>query len=114
MKGIKWIYRIVCALPLLAYLTYYSYIFRVMIFQGKNAFVGDPSSLGYNQHNQLVWWAFNNTFYGVLLWLAITLILYFTPYRIVLITKQHLKLFFGGVFCCLCWFVDPFMGWFLD
>jgi hypothetical protein len=115
MSIIKVIYKLLSLLPLLGCLVYYSYILRVMVFQGKNAFVGDPTSLGYKQHNQLVWWTLNHTIYGILGWVLITLIIYFSSFKTSLITKKNVKIFLGGASWYLGLFIlDPFMSWFFD
>ena len=112
---INFLLLLLCYIPYLDIIVYYSYVIRAIIKLGRIPSYDnpDPKTLGFTTHRDLVYTMDDIVVYGlgsfVLLWLIARALKQLT------LPKIHLKMYLIGIGIFVLYLVaDPFMTWFAD
>lgn len=114
-KLINRIMILLCYLPYLYLLTYYSYVVRAIIKLRRIPTYDnpDPKELGFSTHRYIIYKLADIVIYGLCLFILLLLITLFL--KKFTIRKMHWKLLLIGIIIfILIFFIDPFMVWFAD
>lgn len=106
---------LLCFLPFVHPLIYYSFVVRAIIKIGRIPSWNDPDpkELGFTTHRDLVYNSADIVAYGICVFVLLYFILSWL--KKLTVSKMHLKLFLIGISIFIfSLVVDPFMAWFAD
>jgi len=111
---IEKIYWVVCYLPWLYIIAFYSYVLRAIIrLNYVPSFDNpDPKVLGFYFHHALIYLLWEFSMWAVVAWGILRLVMYFMEIKV---SKRETKVFTIAVIVFIYnIIIDPFMTWFVD
>jgi hypothetical protein len=113
-KLINHILTLLCYLPYLYLIGYYSYVLRAIIKLGKIPTYNnpDPKQLRFDTHREFIYELFDIIVYGLGIFVMILLIA--LMFKRLSVKWIHFKFLFTGIILTIWSFIDPFSEWFAD
>jgi hypothetical protein len=110
-KFISYLYYIICTLPFIYIILFYSYVLRAFIKLGYFPEYNnpDPKELGFDIHHDLIYLIGDIVIYGFLGWLVLSIMNKFKYPRWTFVLYGLGMAFFMYILA-----IDPFMEWFAD